>query len=129
LLPSNPLASAIAYAKERRGALSVYRSDPDLPIDTHHLERAIRPVALGRKNWTFCWTEIGAERLAILQSLVSTCRLHGVHPHTCLADVLQRVAIHPASAVDEPTPRRWKSPFAGDPLRSDLEVVVDDVPA
>jgi len=127
LVPSNPLSSAIAYAKERRGPLSVYLSDPDLPIDTNHLERAIRPVALGR-NWMFCWTEIGAERLAILQSLVSTCRLHGVHPYTYLVDVLQRVAIHPASAVEELTPRRWKALFAGDPLRSDLELVVNNVP-
>ena len=80
LVPSNPLSKALAYAREREVALSVYLTDPGLQIDTNHLERAIRPVAIGRKNWMFCWTEVGAERLAILHSLVSTCRLHGIHP-------------------------------------------------
>ena len=121
LLPENPLSKAIAYATQRQGALGAYLADPDLAIDTNHLEREVRPVAIGRKNWMFCWTEVGAERLAILHSLTSTCRLQGVHPYTYLVDVLQRVAIHPDSAVEELTPRRWKKLFAADPLRSDLQ--------
>lgn len=123
LVPSNPLAKAIAYAWERRAPLSVYLTDPDLQIDTNHLERAIRPVAIGRKNWMFCWTEIGAERVGIIQSLLSTCRLQGVHPYTYLVDVLQRVSLHSASAVEELTPRRWKTLFSANPLRSDLDLV------
>ena len=123
LVPSNPLSKAIAYAWERRAALSVYLSDPDLQIDTNHIERAIRPVAMGRKVWLFCWTEIGAERVGIIQSLLSTCRLHGVHPFTYLVDVLQRISIHPMSAVEELTPRRWKTLFADNPLRSDLDLI------
>jgi transposase len=123
LLPSNPLSTALAYARARQGPLSVYLAEPDLQIDTNHLERAIRPVAIGRKNWMFCWTEIGAERLGIVQSLVSTCRLQGVHPYTYLVDVLQRISTHPASAVEELTPRRWKTLFADNPLRSDLDRV------
>ena len=121
LVPTNPLSKAIAYAREREGPLRVYLSDPDLQIDTNHLERAIRPIAIGRKNWVFCWTEIGAERAGIIQSLLSTCRLHGVHSYTYLVDVLQRVSIHPMSAVEELTPRRWKELFAANPLRSDLD--------
>ena len=101
----------------------MYLSDPDLQIDTNHLERAIRPVAMGRKAWLFCWTEIGAERVGIIQSLLFTCRLHEVHPYTYLVDVLQRISIHPMSAVEELTPRRWKTLFADNPLRSDLEIV------
>ncbi len=128
LLPTNPLTKALAYAKERHVALSVYLTDPDLQIDTNHLEREIRPVTIGRKNWVFCWTEIGAERLAILHSLTSTCRLQGVHPYTYLVDVLQRISIHPDSAVEELTPRRWKDLFAADPLRSDLKFAVNNVP-
>jgi transposase len=127
LMPKNPLSIAIGYAMQRRGALSVYLSDPEVAIDTNHIERAIRPIAIARKNWIFCWTEIGAERLAILHSLVATCRLHRVHPYTYLVDVLQRVAIHPASAVEELTPRRWAALFADNPLRSDLEHAVKDV--
>ena len=127
LVPSNPLSKALAYAREREVALSVYLTDPGLQIDTNHLERAIRPVAIGRKNWLFCWTEVGAERLAILHSLVSTCRLHGIHPYTYLVDVLQRISIHPDSAVEELTPRRWKDLFAANPLRSDLDFPVNNV--
>ena len=128
LLPKNPLTRAIGYAKDRRGALSVYLTDPDLQIDTNHLEREIRPVTIGRKNWMFCWTEVGAERLAILHSLTSTCRLQGVHPYTYLVDVLQRISIHPDSAVEALTPRRWKALFAADPLRSDLQFTVNNGP-
>ena len=127
LVPTNPLTTALHYARERQGPLSVYLTEPDLQIDTNHLEREIRPVALGRKNWLFCWTEVGAERLAILHSLLSTCRLHGVHPYTYLVDVLQRVSIHPDSAVEELTPRRWKDLFADNPLRSDLQFAVNTV--
>lgn len=128
LLPANPLTKAIAYATERQGALSVYLTDPELQIDTNHLEREIRPVTIGRKNWMFCWTEVGAERLAILHSLTSTCRLHGVHPYTYLVDVLQRISIHPDSAIEDLTPRRWKELFAANPLRSDLYVAVNHGP-
>ena len=53
---------------------------PDVPIDTNHLEREIRPIALGRKNWLFCWTEVGADCVGIFQSLLSTCRLQGIDP-------------------------------------------------
>ena len=68
----------------------------------------------------FCWTEIGAEHVGIIQSLIATCKLQGVDPTTYLVDVLQRVAIHPADRVEELTPRVWREKFADNPLRSDL---------
>jgi len=123
LVPSNPLAKALGYAWERREALQVYLSDPDVPIDTNHLERALRPIPMGRKNYLFCWTELGARHLGVIQSLLVTCRLQGVHPYTYLVDVLQRVGQHPASRVLDLTPRAWKDHFASNPLRSDLEGV------
>jgi len=122
-LPSQPFAKALAYAAEREGALRVYLSDPAVAIDTNHLERALRPIPMGRKNWMFCWTEVGAEHVGILQSLICTCRLHGINPYTYLVDVLQRIAIHPDSEVEQLTPRVWKTMFANQPLRSDLAVV------
>ena len=82
-----------------------------------HYEQAI---ATGRKNWIFCWTEVGAKHAGIVQSLIATCRLQGIDPYTYLVDVLQRVGQHPASRVAELTPRLWKSTFADNPLRSDL---------
>jgi transposase len=123
LLPSNPFTKALAYARERRAGLTVFLTDPDVPIDTHHLERALRAIPLGRKNWNFCWTELGAKHVGIVQSLIVTCRLHDIDPYTYLVDVLQRVAIHPATRVAELTPRLWKLHFAASPLRSDLHFI------
>lgn len=120
LLPSNPLTKALAYARERRFGLEVYLTDPDVPIDTNYLERALRTIPMGRKNWLFCWTELGARQVGIMQSLIVTCRLHGIDPYDYLVDVLQRVGEHPASRVHELTPRLWKEFFADKPLRSDL---------
>lgn len=120
LLPSNALTKALAYARERRAQLMVFLGDAAVPMDTNHLERALRPIPMGRKNWLFCWSEVGAEHAGIVQSLIATCRLHGVDPYTYLVDVLQRVGQHPAARVAELTPRLWKQHFAGNPLRSDL---------
>ena len=122
LLPSQPFTKAVGYASEREGALRIYLSDPSVAIDTNHLERALRPIPMGRKAWLFCWTEVGAEHVGIIQSLLCTCRLHGINPYTYLVDVLQRIAIHPDSAVEQLTPRVWKSMFSDNPLRSDLAV-------
>ncbi len=119
--PRHPLAKALAYAQVRKAELEVFLSDPDVPIDTNHLERGLRPIPLGRKNWLFCWNEVGAEHVATIQSLITPCRLQGVDPYTYLVDVLQRVGIHPASRVQELTPRLWKAHFADDPLPSDIE--------
>ncbi|NCA72689.1 MAG: IS66 family transposase [Sphingobacteriia bacterium] len=120
LLPSNPLTKALHYALQRREALRVYLDDPDVPIDTNHLERALRPIPMGRKNWLFCWTEVGAEAVATLQSLIVTCQLHDIDPYVYLVDVLQRIDQHPAAEVHLLTPRLWKQHFAHNPLRSDL---------
>ena len=120
LLPSNPLTKALAYVRERRAGLEVFLGDADVPMDTNHIERALRAIPMGRKNWLFCWTEVGAKHAGIVQSLIVTCRLHGIDPYTYLVDVLQRVGQHPASRVGELTPRNWKMLFADQPLRSDL---------
>lgn len=120
LLPSNPMTAAMAYARERRAGLEVFLTDPDVPIDTNHLERALRPIPMGRRNWLFSWTELGARHVGIVQSLIATCRLHGVEPYDYLVDVLQRVGQHPAADVAQLTPRLWKQHFAANPLRSDI---------
>jgi transposase len=90
-------------------------------IDTNHLEREIRAIAMGRRNWLFCWTEMGARHVGIIQSLLASCRLQGVDPYGSLVDVFQRVDIHPALEVHLLTPRLWKQYFAAHPLRSDLD--------
>lgn len=121
LTPKHPLTKALNYVLSREAALRVFLEDPLVPMDTNHLEREIRPIPLGRKNWMFCWSELGAEHVGIIQSLISTCKLQGVNPHVYLTDVLQRVSEHPASHVEGLTPRLWKEHFADDPMRSVLD--------
>ncbi len=120
LLPKDPLYKAIGYVQSKEMALRVFLEDPDVPLDTNHLERALRPIPMGRKNWLFCWTEIGAEHVGVIQSLIVTCRLHDINVNDYLTDVLLRISQHPASLVHELTPRNWKTKFADNPLRSDL---------
>ena len=122
LLPKSPFAKALMYLANRETELSVFLADADVPIDTNHLERLIRPIPMGRRNWLFCWSELGAKQVGIIQSLVSTCKLHGVNPSIYLVDVLQRVQVHPNSDIEQLTPRLWKKHFADDPMRSDLEL-------
>jgi transposase len=121
LLPSSPFTKALAYIRERRKGLQVYLDDADVPMDTNHLERALRRIPMGRKNWMFCWTELGARHIGMLQSLLTTCRLHEIDPYEYLVDVLQRIGEHPASRVEELTPRRWKQLFGGNPMRSPVD--------
>ena len=120
LVNTDPLAKALVYAEHHQEQLKVYLGDPEVPIDTNHLERALRVIPMGRRNWLFCWSEVGAKQVGIIQSLLTTCRLHQVDPYTYLVDVLQRVALHPARDVEELTPRVWKDKFANNPLKSDL---------
>jgi transposase len=63
LTPANPLTKALDYARERRAGLEVFLTDPEVPIDTNHLERALRVIPMGRKSWLFCWTELGARHV------------------------------------------------------------------
>jgi hypothetical protein len=121
LLPSNPFTQAARYALEREAALRVFLEYPTVPLDTNHLEREIRTIALGRRHWLFCWTEVGARYVGIVQSLLASCRLQGLDPYVYLVDVLQRIDIHPAFEVHLLTPRLWKQHFADTPLRSDLD--------
>jgi transposase len=120
-LSSNPFGQAARDALEREAELKVFLTEPAVPIATNPLEREIRPIALGRKNWLFCWTEVGARHGGIIQSLLASCRLQGIDPSGYLVDVLQRVDIPPAFDVHLLTPRLWKHHFAQNPLRSDLD--------
>jgi hypothetical protein len=121
LLPSSPYTKAVHYALDREVGLRVFLEYPNVPVDTNHLEREIRPIALGRKNWLFAWTELGAHDVGVIQSLLGTCRLQDIDPYTYFVDVLQRISTHPAREVAQLTPRLWKEYFTTEPMRSDLE--------
>lgn len=120
LLPRDAFTQAMNYALTHRASFEVFLDQPGLALDTNHLERSLRVIPMGRKNWNFCWTELGAKHVGIIQSLLVTCKLHGVNPYDYLVDVLQRVGQHPASRVHELMPRMWKTLFAANPLRSAL---------
>ena len=123
LVPSRPLAKAAKYALERVAERQVFLSDPDVPFDTNHLERAFRPIPMGRKNWLFCWSEVGARHVGVIQSLMTTRRLQEINPYTYLVDVLQRISDHPASQFELLTPRLCKEAFGDALLQSDIDQV------
>ena len=107
-LPKSGFGQAIGYTLNQWETLTRFVSDVRLPLDNNAAERALRPIALGRKNFLFVGNDEAGQNLAILQSLVSTCQLHGVNPQEYIADVLIRIQTHPSSRIDELLPMNWK---------------------
>jgi transposase len=98
------LANAIRYALSRWTALTRYRDDGRLEIDNNAAERALRTVALGRKNYLFAGSDAGGERAASLYTLLGTAKLNDLNPEAYLRDVLERIADHPINRIDELLP-------------------------
>jgi transposase len=106
VLPKSPAGEAIAYARSNWVALSRYLESPYLSIDNNATENAIRPIALGRKNWLHLGSDRGGRTAATLLSLVQSCKNLGNEPFAYLRDVLERVSTHPASRIDDLLPDR-----------------------
>jgi len=85
-----------------------YCDDGGIQIDNNAAERALRCVALGRRNWTFCGSDRGGERAAAIYTLIASAKLNDIDPEGWLADVLRRINDHPASKLDELLPWRWQ---------------------
>lgn len=110
------LAEAIRYALSRWEALTRFLHDGRIELDTNPVERAIRPVALGRKNHLFAGSDGGGHRWAVICSLIETAKLNDVEPYAYIADVLQRMVDgHPVNRLDELLPWAWQ---AGNPVKS-----------
>ena len=108
--PRGGLAGAIRYALARWPALCRFLDDGRIELDTNAVERAIRPVALGRKNHLFAGSDGGADRWAIVASLLATAKLNGIEPYAYLKDVLERMTHgHPANRIDDLLPWNWKA--------------------
>ena len=97
-------AAAIRYALSRRPALTRYTDDGQLEIDNNAAERALRVVALGRKNYLFCGSDAGGERAARIYSLLGSAKLNGLDPELYLQHVLERIADHPINRIHELLP-------------------------
>lgn len=102
------IAEALAYSIKRWDTLSLYTTDGRLQIDNNAVERSIRPVAIGRKNYLFCGSHEAAKRAAMLYSLLGTCKLHDVNPYDWLKDVLTRIPTHYINKIQELLPHRWQ---------------------
>jgi transposase len=103
------LAEAIRYALSRWEGLTRFLHDGRIELDTNPVERAIRPVALGRKNHLFAGSDGGGHRWAVLCSLIETCKLNDVEPYAYLHDVLTRMVDgHPINRLNELLPWAWK---------------------
>ena len=101
------LARAIRYALARWTALSRYLADGELEIDNNAAERALRAVALGRKNYLFAGSNAGGESAAAMYSLIGTAKLNGLDPMAYLRDVLTCIADHPINQIDKLLPWHW----------------------
>jgi len=101
------VAGAIDYMLKRWASFARFLEDGRICLTNNAAERALRGLALGRKAWLFAGSDRGGERAALLYSLIVTAKLNDVDPQAWLADVLARIADHPASRLDELLPWNW----------------------
>ena len=101
------IGKAIDYALKRWTALTRFMADGRICLSNNAAERALRGIAVGRHNWTFAGSDRGGERAAAMYTLIETAKLNGVDPQAWLADVLARLADHPAKRLDDLFPWRW----------------------
>jgi transposase len=103
------IGKALAYALNHWTALTRFLEDGRICLSNNAAERALRGIAVGRRNWTFAGSDRGGERAAAIYTLIETCKLNAVDPQAWLADVLARLPDHPAKRVDELLPWNWKA--------------------
>ena len=103
------LSKAIDYILKRWASFTRFLDDGRVCLSNNAAERALRGIALGRKSWLFCGSDRGGERAAAMYSLIVTAKMNDVDPQAWLADVLARIAAHPAHRLDELLPWNWKA--------------------
>ena len=95
---------------ERWPSFTRFLDDGRVCLSNNAAERALRGIAVGRRNWTFAGSDAGGRRAAAIYTLVETCRLNDVDPRAWLADVLARLPDHPARRLDDLLPWNWAPP-------------------
>ena len=108
VLPKSAIGKAFYYLIGRYNKIYVYLQDGRLEIDNNLIENSIRPVALGRKNYLFAGSHSGAEKAAMVYSLLGSCKLQNINPYDYLQDVLERLPEHPVNRLCELLPPNWK---------------------
>ena len=101
------LAKAVDYILKRWGSFTRFLDDGRVCLSNNAAERALRGIALGRKSWLFCGSDRGGQRAAAMYSLIVTAKMNDIDPQAWLADVLARIAAHPAHRLDELLPWKW----------------------
>jgi len=114
VLPRSPMAAAIGYAQNQWQALTTYTTQGFLNIDNNASERALKRVAIGRKNWLFAGNDAAAENHARLWSLIATCERHKVDPQRYLTSVLAKIGTTPTEELGQFLPDVWKAEDAAD---------------
>jgi transposase len=109
LSPKGPLAKAIDYQLNHWAAFTRFLDDGRICLSNNAAERAIRGIAVGRRNWTFCGSDSGGHRAAVMYTLIESAKLSKVDPKAWLADVLARIADHPARQIEALLPWNWKT--------------------
>ena len=109
---NHDLAKATGYMLRRWPAFTRFLDDGRICMTNNAAERALRCITLGRKSWLFCGSDRGGERAAVMYSLIGTAKLSNVDPQAWLADVLARIAEHPASCLDDLLPWNWRKDTA-----------------
>lgn len=112
-LPKSALGQAISYALNQWDGLEVYLGDGRVEIDNNTVENAIRPTAVGKKNWLFVGDGEAGDRGAILYTVVESCRRRGIDPYAYLRDVLERIPATLDTDLDSLTPAGWAAARAG----------------
>jgi transposase len=107
LARGHDLAKAIKYVLKRWAAFTLFLEDGRVCLSNNAAERGLRGIALGRKSWLFCGSDRGGRRAAAMHSFIVTAKMNGVDPQAWLADVLARIAAHPAHRLDELLPWNW----------------------
>jgi transposase len=108
LSANNDTAKAINYSLSRWAEFTRFLDDGRVCLSNNVAERALRGVAIGRRNWTFAGSDEGGRRAAAVYTLIESCKLNDVNPQAWLAFVLAKLPDHPAKAIDELLPWNWK---------------------
>ena len=112
------MGKAVSYTLAQWESLEVYLKEPEIEIDNNLVENAIRPTALGKKNWLFFGDADAGERSAIIYSIIASCRRHGIEPYTYLRDVLTRLPTMTNRQIKDIVPKAWAAAIKNTALRA-----------